>query len=292
MGLRAHVELSRISGFIVCETFKIAPRNYGPGRSKNNIDIALKMLSTWQSQLPSDLQMPEDLTHPDPSCCILHMAHSQLVILTTRPVFFAAVKQAVAHRMVRNENPTNDDSLERHIEVCSAAAHRSLLLAQHVLHSKRKLLQAGLHFVFNAGVVLLLERIMKNTLTARLHDINLYSTSKTVIAGESESSIRFAIRVFEEEAKTGTNYPRDCCKILQDLKTLTDRYLASRDQTQLHQSPITDNDLESSRATTGGTDEIDSHTAQQSLPEFNPSHDEMMTWMQRDGLQLQNSLFI
>jgi hypothetical protein len=160
------------------------------------------------------------------------------------------------------------------------------------LHSKRKLLQAGLHFVFNAGVVLLLECIMKNTLTARQHDYNLHSTSKTAIAGESESSICFAIRVFEEEAKTGTNYPRDCCKILQDLKTLTDHYLASRDQTQLHQSPITNNDHESSRAEKGGIDEIDLHTTQQSLPEFDPYHGEIMTWMQGDGLQPQNSLFI
>ncbi|RYF36425.1 MAG: hypothetical protein EOO38_27695, partial [Cytophagaceae bacterium] len=175
------MELSRISGYILCETFKIAPRNYTSSFPTNNIDIALKMLQTWQEQLPAVLQMPESLMHSDPSCNLLHMAQNQLVILVrnpslqiagqesseilpspqvTRPVLLAAVKRSVAQRLAQGRPPQHCQA--RHIYACSAAAHRNLLLAQQITLSGRKLLQAGLHFVFNAAVVLLLKRIMAN----------------------------------------------------------------------------------------------------------------------------------
>jgi hypothetical protein len=80
-GLRAHVELSKISGYIICETFKIAPRNCKSGYPANNIDIALGMLQAWQEQLPVTLQMPTNSIQGDPACGLLHMAHNQLIVL-------------------------------------------------------------------------------------------------------------------------------------------------------------------------------------------------------------------
>jgi len=55
-GLRAHVELSKISGYIVCEVYKIAPRENIQHNATHCIDKALKKLESWQMRLPPFLQ--------------------------------------------------------------------------------------------------------------------------------------------------------------------------------------------------------------------------------------------
>jgi len=270
-GLRAHVELSRISTFIVCETFKIAPRSYKTSQSTNSIDVALEMLQAWHSQLPTSLQMPEDIHRADPSCCILHMAHNQLILLTTRPTFFAAVKQVVARRVVRGRNQPNQASSGPHIPMCSAAAHRNLLLAERLMRSGRKLLQAGLHFVFNASG----QPEMRSIPTMQFEE-------------GVESSVHFAVAVFEEEARTGTNYPRDCCKILQDLNALTDRYLAWQDQADSY--PMDTANYVHPEGT-GASDAVDPSDLRHLCGEASSIH-EMIGWIQSDGLQPHNSLYI
>lgn len=288
-GLRAHVELSKISGYIVCETFRVAPRNLKPSHSVNSIDTALSMLQAWQSQLPISLQMPDDLSHADPSCCVLHMAHNQLVLLTTRPIFFAAVKQAVAQRIVENRTYTERHSQGRHIQACSIAAHRNLLLAQRITQSSRKLLQAGMHFVFNAAVILLLNRIM-SAQDVDVGQVAGHGLTMTPAQIQHESSIHFAIQTFEEEARTGTNYPRDCCRVLQDLRALTERYLASR-YPLLEQKVMSDH-IHASQADNANAYPVDLQMAQPALGESDEIYEEMMTWVQSDGLQLDNSLFL
>lgn len=289
-GLRAHVELSRISGFIVCETFRVAPRiDNGSVKSMSGIDAALEMLQGWQRQLPPSLHMPDDLSHPDPSCCVLHMAHNQLVVLTTRPVFFAAVKQAVAQRAVQVESPMEKHSQGHYIQSCSKAAHLNLLLAQRITHSSRRLLQAGMHFVFNAAVILLLSRIL-NSQDVTTGEPNGLNVSEMPTREQIEATIHVAIQTFEDEARTGTIYPRDCFRVLQDLRSLTDRYMASRyplpDQTNLIDH------LQSSQVNTLREYPFDLHSPQQSAGGSDVVHEEMMAWVQSDGLQLHNSLYL
>jgi hypothetical protein len=279
-GLCAHIELSRISNYIVCETFGIAPRNYHPRQSTKTIDKALKMLQDWELQLPASLQMPHDLNHADPSCCILHMAHNQLIVLTTRPIFFASAKQAVAQQVVRGTYSFQQCSEAIHIPACLAAAHRNLLLAERLVRSGRKLLQAGLHFVFNAAVILLLKRLTRSTRPGESDA----SRNQTVSMDEGmEASICFAIETFEGEAKTGTHYPRDCCRILQDLNTLTDRCMARQDYNDLSQADMS----LYARPPLMGIPH-----SEQLFGTDNNIRAQLMNWMQSDGLQPHDSLFI
>jgi hypothetical protein len=279
-GLRAHVELARISGIIVCETFRVAPRQPQMDSSTSSIDTALAMLQSWQAQLPPSLRMPEDLRHIDPSCCILHMAHNQLVLLTTRPIFFSAVKQTVAQQVVQSRSPTEQHSQRLHVHLCATTAHRNLLLARRITESSRKLLQAGLHFVFNAAVILLLNRIMSMQGIGVDHDIG-HSRPNVTTHEQLESDIHFAMQTFQNEARTGTNYPRDCYRVLQDLKALTDRYIASRYST-MDQIHSTGDDFSS----------LGLPIAQPQLGATDGVYEEMMTWVQSDGLQLHDGLFI
>jgi hypothetical protein len=285
-GLRAHVELSVICGFIVCQTFQIAPRRYKPGQSIDNINTAMERLRTWELQLPSCLLMPKDFGHPDPSCCMLHMAHNQLIVLTTRPTFFSAVKQAVAQQIVRGESYPEDRAQGSHIQACLAAAHNNLRLAQRVRQSGRRPLQAGLHFVFNAAVILLLKRLMKTRSDNVPVSSDSHANMETSIEDQFESSVRFAVKSFEEEAKTGTHYPRDCCRILQDLDVLTYRYMIPRKQADLPQKNVEKQAHAGLHADDRKNSVTDAHTVQPLYSERAADYEEIMTWMRDDGPEL------
>jgi hypothetical protein len=285
-GLRAHVELSVICGFIVCQTYQIAPRKYSTGQSIDNINTALERLRTWELQLPSCLLMPKDFGHPDPSCCMLHMAHNQLIVLTTRPTFFGAVKQAVAQHIVRGEAYPEDRAQGSHIQACLAAAHNNLRLAQRVRQSGRRPLQAGLHFVFNAAVILLLKRLTGTRSNNAPGSSDLHVITETSIEDQFESSIRFAIESFEEEAKTGTHYPRDCCRILQDLDALTNRYMIPRKQADLPQQNVKNHAHAGLHADNRRNSVTDAHIVQPLYCERAANYEEIMTWMRDDGLHL------
>jgi hypothetical protein len=214
IGLCANIELARISGYVVHETYGTAPRAPRNVHYETSADAALKMLDGWHSRLPMQLQIHPDQALRDPSCCTMHMSYNHLIILTTRPIFFAAIKKVVAQRIVNELNSPRRPAHERYILACTDAAQRNVQLARLLQSTNRSWLQSSLHFLFNAAVVLLLDRISSayegSIDTDRNH-------------GPHDAEVVFAIRVFEQEAETGTNYQADCCKVLQGLKALSDQ---------------------------------------------------------------------
>ncbi len=218
---------------------------------------------------------------------MLHMAHNQLIVLTTRPIFLAVVKQAVGKRYVGGLSSTEHHIHESHILACSEAAHRNIVLAQRI-RPVMKFLQAGLHFVFNAAVILLLDRILQGTRDppSVCHKISP-PTSNSLHTPE----IQFAIEVFEQESKTGTNYPRDCCKVLHDLNALVDRYLSRNGESpqqwtmasRSHPDVDTSNNISMNFGNQQATTDVE---------EINEVHEKMLRWVQAGGLQLRNSLLI
>ena len=289
-GLRAHIELSRISGFIVCETYKIAPRDCRPGYATKNIDKVLKRLEDWKLQLPSTLTIPHDQLNPDPACCTLHMAQNQLIVLTTRPIFLAAVKQAVGNRFIGGHWSIEQHTHRSHLLACSAAAHENLVLARRT-RSSRKLLQAGLHFVFNAAVIMLLDRLVHGITGLEAGRSNGHMTPTPPGEDLHCSEIQFAIHVFEQESKTGTNYPRDCCKVLRDLRALVGHHI-SQSQLDFRQGNITGRARNGLAIQSCLDQSAGAPSSQPTSSEESELYQEMMTWAQRDGLQLRDSLLI
>lgn len=76
-GLRAHVELSRISGHIVCNTYRVSPWEKKTGPARHSED-AIRMLDQWQEGLPPILQLSSNGMSDDPACCLLHMGYNQV----------------------------------------------------------------------------------------------------------------------------------------------------------------------------------------------------------------------
>ncbi|EXF86601.1 fungal specific transcription factor domain-containing protein [Colletotrichum fioriniae PJ7] len=185
----------------------VAPWDRGPGGAARHIDRALQLLGSWQSSLPPTLQMSTSHPSNDPSCCLLHMAYNQLLILVVRPIFFAAVKKTFAERYITSDRRWEFSHHADRISSCSKAAHENLYLARWLMGlngGTRKFLQAGLHYIFNAAIILMLEELLVFSPAAEPDDIN----------------VNFAISIFEEEAKTESNYARDCAAVLKDLQSI------------------------------------------------------------------------
>jgi hypothetical protein len=100
------------------------------------------------------------------------------------------------------------------IRACSDAARRNLRLGRLMrLHSRRqKLLLPDLHNIFNAAIVLTMHQMVF---------VNLRS--------QDLDDVGWASEVFEAEAETGSEYAKDCARVLQDLK-----YLAQQLRNPIH----------------------------------------------------------
>lgn len=139
---------------------------------------------------------------------------TQLNLLLVRPFFFVAVRKAFAQRYVSSDRSSSPDHQHERIIACSEAARRNLRLADWLirLNNGRKLLQASLHNVFNAAIILMLEELLHS------------SPQQPPPSPSAESAdVTFAITVFEEEAETGSNYARDCATVMKDLRSLIQR---------------------------------------------------------------------
>ncbi|KAL2152822.1 hypothetical protein VTH82DRAFT_3977 [Thermothelomyces myriococcoides] len=247
-GLRAHVELCKISDYIVYSSYREAGLPELLRRATVRVDKALAMLDRWQKNLPPSLQLPADpltlipvdlFTQAasfgqgpaallsgaasfgyDRACWALHMSYNQLVILAVRPAMLMAVWKAIASIVCVN-HAFDIEAMQLQIEpirYCSDAARRNLRLGRLMrLHSpQQKLLLPDLHNIFNAAIVLTMHQmVFVNLRTQDLDDVV------------------WASEVFETEAKTGNEYAKDCARVLQDLK-----YLAQQLRNPIHDPEV------------------------------------------------------
>ncbi|RBR14034.1 hypothetical protein FVER53590_04291 [Fusarium verticillioides] len=211
-GLKAHVELSRISCHIVCNTYRISPSEDAV-RPVRSLEGEISMLDGWCLKLPPTVQLASNGLSDDPATCLLHMHYNQLIILTVRPVFFALVKKSFAEKLVSRQCSLSSHPQLPLLKRCISSAEHNIQLARQILlvNHPRKLLQAGLHFIFNAAIVLMLQQLVE--------DLCPSSRSEKV----RSLDLDFVIGRFEDESRVGSNYGRDCATVLRDLRVLVQR---------------------------------------------------------------------
>ncbi|KAK0640586.1 hypothetical protein B0T16DRAFT_393026 [Cercophora newfieldiana] len=234
LGLRAHVELSYISNFIVHDSCRSSPREGSqPGGDAgadlpDGVQKAHTMLERWRRSLPAPLeiaQMPSDdeyqlpaflelPSYADRAHCLLHMAYNQLYILTVRPAFLGAVRTVVANRYLRKPEAVLPQEMDEELRKCSNRARENIALAKLLRgdseagdtwamenEGQHPLLVQELHHLFNAAVILMMHQI-----------IYVHLRSKDTEA------ISRAIRIFEEEERTGSVYAKNCVVVLNELR--------------------------------------------------------------------------
>ncbi|VUC37150.1 unnamed protein product [Clonostachys rosea] len=257
MGLIAHVKLARISRYVTCDIYRIAPSDPSTATSLQHVEKALHMLHGWNASLPRELCLDYENLSQDRACCVLHLAFNQEIILTTRPIFFIAVKKAVADRYI-SSRPLQGTDDHPHAEIMQqivTTAHNNLRLGRWVrdLSPRQRLLHHEAHAVFNATVVVLLQQL---------------AFANASMSPQDKDEIDMAIEIFEKEAASGNNFGSDCARVLQDLT-----YLVGRVQDQ---TPIPDPGSDLPMLYPSAGSEIDG------------LHSELQGWLDYDFLQLYN----
>ncbi|ORY61798.1 uncharacterized protein BCR38DRAFT_39686 [Pseudomassariella vexata] len=293
VGLRAHVELAKISGYIVCNTYRIAPCPWErqTADASYRIDNALGWLTGWAAKLPPQLQLPDAGFTSDRACCELHMAYNQLLILTIRPIFFMAVKRAVAERLTNRCWSLETHPHIKYLRVCSDAARRNLRLGRWVrdLMPSRKMLLTSLHNIFNAAIILLLHQLLFDRLEE--HDTQ---------------GVSFVVECFDAEATGENHYPKDCARVLRGLGSLVHRLRNQKhDGSSLGSSPTSivppSSQVQHPAAITAYDvgfilnpevpKQIETQQAQQPSTAGALYH-ELSNWMDHDDLQLYNNYLV
>lgn len=231
MGLRAHIELARISGCIVSNTYQGSSRGFS--RTGNTVpnEKTLNKLLNWENRLPPALRIDGSLSH-DRACYELHMNYNQvlvpassdfprlttlkLLISTTRPVFFEAVKRAVTQQHSGGPSSSDADCHSIYIETCIEAARRILQLARYI----RELCQSPhltfqiLHSIRDAAVILVVGQLLAET-----HGQNTTTDRAEIV---------IAMDCFNAEDRLDNRCHKEFTCILQDLQTLVENVYRTR----------------------------------------------------------------
>lgn len=164
------------------------------------------MLDEWRHGLPTELVLSRDGLSQDPACCLLHMLHNQLLILTTRPWLL---------RVVQDRLTTSDESKPPppHIKICMAAARHNVRLARHllVINQPRKLLHTALHLLLSSGICILMQELVYNWVM----------TQDEIATGHR--MVDFVLETFDAEARMGNLVGRDGSQTLRELRLLLHR---------------------------------------------------------------------
>ncbi|KAG6034283.1 hypothetical protein E4U41_006599 [Claviceps citrina] len=221
VGLRAHVELSRISGHVVGNTHHGEKKEAGSRQS----DHAVWMLEQWLSALPPAVRLTDGLSD-DPAACLLHMRYNQLLIVAVRPLLLSAVKRAVGGLLTAQKCPPEGTSQNEHLKCYIEAAVRNMALARHLstLSGHRKTLHAGLHFVFHAAVCLILRPLVFKNETVQDDAISALN------------DVDYGISTMLEASRKGNSDGQACAVTLQELRSLVERLLALRGQETISQA--------------------------------------------------------
>ncbi|EAA31086.2 hypothetical protein GE21DRAFT_8551 [Neurospora crassa] len=231
LGLCAHVELSKISAYIVNNSYRHHANKPADGFDELPFSVAIGKLDQWHENLPKSLKLENLEESPsnyyyyalqpeaedpalgtDRALLSLHMAYNQLIILAIRPAFLTAVKKKVANTWLTPglEGPgaEPENPWTRAIRKCSDAARRNLRIGRRlqIISPGQKLLVQDLHHIFNAAIILLMHQIL--FVNQRVYDMFLIDKAK---------------EVFKNEAMTGSDYGKDCHNVLNDLKPLVDK---------------------------------------------------------------------
>ncbi|KAH0842590.1 fungal specific transcription factor domain-containing protein [Fonsecaea pedrosoi] len=207
-GLRAHIELARISNYIVSNIYDVARQSEEPPMTTLCIQKSLRWLRSWSENLPATVVGTEENLTWDRAVGELHMAHNQLIILTVRPLLFLNVKRVTADTLLNGRTTGHEISHRPELDLCADAARRNVHLWHRLLNLQRppRLSASGVHFLFNAALAL------------QLYQLLGYSRAE----GDYED-IEFVISTLEVDQSSNKEYAADCARVLTDFNSLMAR---------------------------------------------------------------------
>ena len=192
------------------------------------VNLVIRKLESWLSELPPSLQLDEDMRRPSPgrACLVLHMMYNQvsclcipftntsadvcqLLILCTRPLLFIAVKRAVAAGYLPRKAMTSSSNIAS-AKCCAEAARRNTWLCRQLLESNQVSAFATLdyHYAFTAAIATLLARLVPE-----------------VAMRTDEEGVNFLSHYLLQSGDKGNESARDCAKMVREFGAVVSRLL-------------------------------------------------------------------
>jgi hypothetical protein len=205
-GLHAHVELARISNYIVANVYDIARDE--PLMSTLCIQKSLRLLTSWSDALPASVQATEENFNGDRAVVELHMAKNQLIILAVRPLLFINAKMVTADMLLNARTTGHQISHKPELDLCADAARRNVHLWNRLLTFGRsaRLSVSSVHYLFNAALTLQLYRLLADKDAQGDYD-----------------AIGFVISVLDVDDGSNRAYAKDCAQVLADFSSIMNR---------------------------------------------------------------------
>ncbi|KAH8126021.1 hypothetical protein LI328DRAFT_166597 [Trichoderma asperelloides] len=290
VGLRAHIDLAKISRYIVCNVYRIASSDQSSATSLQHVEHALSLLQQWLASLPPALQITGQQVSKDRACLVLHLMYNQDIILTTRPIFFAATKKVLADRFLWQKSHKDrtesyqGDLYMAYVGRCRDAARENIRLGRLIrdISPRQRLTHQEAHTVFNAALIMLMQQLA--SLQSEPAETN---------------DVAFAIEVFQQEARLGNNFGLDCLTVLQDLsfiaRALPQAQVSVADEQTISAVTYTTsseaNGQVESAIAAPDIDLLESSCEGQAGVELNDAlFKELQTWLENDYLEIYNDL--
>ncbi|OQV01146.1 Fungal specific transcription factor domain-containing protein isoform 2 [Cladophialophora immunda] len=291
-GLRAHIELARVSNYIVSNIYDVARQTEEPVMTTLCIQKSLRLLRSWSESLPATVAGTEENLSRDRAVGELHMAHNQLIILTVRPLLFINVKRVTADMLLNGRTTGHEISHKTELDLCADAARRNVHLWHRLLNLQRpaRLSVSSVHYLFNAALALQLYQLLGHN-----------------EAQEDYEEVGFVISILEVDQSSNKEYATDCARVLTDFNSLMARLqnvdlsrTASRIENvrdRAHGLPSNSSIILSPNGETSPTSYTESHHQYRSestdgsaertdLPSYDHrTYHELLSWLERDNLQ-------
>lgn len=191
------------------------------------------------------------------------------------------MRKTVAGKYVNASQTTGSHTHSSQILECSAAATRNLALAHRApeMGHTPRWLHSGLHCLFNASIILLLDTVLSGSWT-----------------DEDTEHLNFAKQAFRQAAFAMDGYTGDCLNVLCNLETLVQKIQGQCVfQSQTHAAGVPQGQLEGQPKSDECFPELTcpqpaqgySDPPQASDLELDDSLiDELVNWLQVDGMQM------
>ncbi|ETN37454.1 uncharacterized protein HMPREF1541_08445 [Cyphellophora europaea CBS 101466] len=216
-GLRAHVELSKITHYIAANVYGVSKHIAEPHSTALCIHRALSMLKSWEYDLPDSLRYVERSNDQDHAAYDLQMAANHLKILAVRAWLFDSVKRATANLCLRGRRDDTESAHHNEIDLAVAAARQTIVILRHLVEIRKpnNLVHTSIHHIFNAA------------LTLELYQILCVSDHTP-----DRESIHYIISLLEIQNGSNKPFAKDCAGVLSDLASMMVKLRSSGGQLQ------------------------------------------------------------
>jgi hypothetical protein len=214
-GLRAHIELSRVTHYIAANVYGVSKHTAEPRSTALCVHKTLHMLKQWELELPPALRYRSDILNQDRAVFDLQVAANHLKVLAVRSWLFDSVKNdtmSICLRGHREPDVLHQEEIALAIEAARQTININRQLQQH--SNETHLVHTVIHHIFNAALALELHRILS-----------------PLDSAADREAISFVTNILSNQLGGNKPFATDCAGVLVDLACMVNKLRERADNT-------------------------------------------------------------